>query len=315
MLRCVLAVAMTVVACDAAFAGPPFLRPGRVSIFRGPGRVSVNVASPWGGYSGTFPIPRGYDPYVYGRGYDGYVSPYGTYYNPQSGYVEHYLPPVHYPAELMYGPQAVRRFLGLDLPLAIPTPPLDAIAPPVAAAKPAVVEEGVEAGEPIELPPPRPRDSNAAAKERAAHFIAAGDNLFQEQKHQEALQRYKSAAQAAPDVASSYFRQGFALVATNRYSLAGDAFRRGLTLDPGWPSSEFRLDDVYGDAALAKRTHQDALANAALHDPENAELMFVLGVFLHFDGQADRAKKFFARAKELDGGRAASLDGFLATTP
>ena len=52
-----------------------------------------------------------------------------------------------------------------------------------------------------------------------------------------------------------------------------------------------------------------------MHDPGNADLMFVLGVFLHFDGQAERARKFFAKAKELDGGRAASVDGFLAATP
>jgi hypothetical protein len=313
MLRMVLALAGVVVAGDAAWAkGPPWVPPGQVKVFAGRGSVSVNVASPWGGFRGTFPISPAYDPFVHGRGHYGYVSPHGTYYNPQSGYVEHFLPPIHYPAELMYGPQAVRRFLGLDLPGAGPAPPV-IVAPP-AAAKPPVVEEGEEA-EAIELPPPKPRESNAASKERAAHFLAAGDNLFREQKHHEALQRYKSASQAAPDVASAYFRQAFALVATNRSPLAADAFRRGLALDPSWPSSEFRLDDLYGEAGLAKQAHQDALATAALHDPENADLMFVLGVFLHFDGQAERAQKFFAKARELDGARAASIDGFLAAAP
>jgi tetratricopeptide (TPR) repeat protein len=314
MSRYLLALVVAAAAGDSALAGPPFLRPGRVAVFGGPGSVSVNVASPWGGWHGTFPIPRGHDPFVHGRGYYGHVSPHGTYYEPKSGYVEHFLPPIYYPGELMYGPRAVRQFFGFDLPAAAPAPPI-VVAPPGAAAKPPAVEEGVEEGEPIELPAPKPRATNAASKERAAHFVTAGDNLFREQKHQEALQRYKSAAQAAPDVASAYFRQGFALVATNRYELAAEAFRRGLALDPGWPSSEFRLTEIYGDAALARQAHQDALAGAALHDPVNADLMFVLGVFLHFDGQAERAKKFFAKAKELDGGRAASVDGFLAAAP
>ncbi|MBW3597394.1 MAG: hypothetical protein KY475_08975 [Planctomycetes bacterium] len=268
----------------------------------GPGSFSLNIGSPYGGfhYHGAFPYPRHLDPYVYGRSYDGYVSPHGTYYNPQSRYTDYYLPPIHYPAELMYGPLAMRRFMGLDRA-------------PVPAAPPAVVAPADPAAE--ALPAPKVRESNLAARERAQHFLAAGDRLFREQKHHDALQRYKTAAEAAPDVADAYFRQGFALVATNRYDLAADGFRRGLALEPSWAESLFRLDELYGDADLAKQAHLDALARAALDNPNDADLMFVLGVFLHFDGQADRARRFFVRARELAGDAAPHLDGFLAAAP
>lgn len=300
MIRTML-LALAVLTAESAWAQPRRIlgsRLPRVSWFAGPGSVSVSVGSPYGGFSyhGDFPT---YGPYRYGWGYDGYVSPYGTYYNPQSGYVEHFLPPVHFPAELMYGPQAVRRFMGLDrVPPIVPTPP------------PVVVEK-MAAPEAL----PKPRASNLASRERARHFLSAGDQLFREQKHHDALQRYKSAAQAAPDLAETYFRQGFALVATNRFELAADSFRRGLTLAPDWPESSFRLDELYGEAALAKQAHIDALARAALAAPDDADLMFVLGVFLHFDGQTDRARRFFVRAQELTPGEATHLTGFLAAGP
>jgi tetratricopeptide (TPR) repeat protein len=300
MLRLALMAAVALVGAETAWGQ---IRP----LARARARIAATVPRPPWSYNG---YPRGFDVYVYGRGYNGYVSPYGVYYNPQAGYVEYYLPPIEYPAELMYGPQAVRRFLGLDQ-----------VTPPTVAARPVAPPEVAEGrapaaeGEAVELPAPKPRESNLASRERAQHFLSAGDGLFREQKHQEALQRYKSAAQAAPDLANAYFRQGFALLATNRYELAADAFRRGLELEPVWPSSGFRLEELYGEADLAKKAHQDALASAALNDPENAHLMFVLGVFLHFDGQPDRARKFFARAKELDARQAGSVDDFLAAAP
>ncbi len=299
MVRAILVVIFTLSATDLAWGQflhyPPL--GGRFELLGGPAGVSVNVDSPFGGfwYSGRFLPPRVYDPYVYRRSYYGYIEPYGTYYDPQSGYIEHYLPPIYYPGELMYGPQAVRRFFGLDR-----------IAPPVVVTP----RPGADVAPKIDAPP-RPRESNLAARQRAAHFLSAGDQLFREQKHHEALQRYKSAAQAAPDVADVYFRQGFALIATNRFTLAAEAFRRGLALEPDWPSSDFRLKDLYNGAELARKAHQDALASAALADPNNADLMFVLGVFLHFDDQQERAKKFIVRAKEL-GADATHLDGFLA---
>ena len=69
--------------------------------------------------------------------------------------------------------------------------------------------------------------------------------------------------------------------------------KRGLKLDPAWPKSNFDLDQLFGGNAAAKNAHLDALAAAVADKPADPDRLFVLGVFLHFDGQADRAATIF----------------------
>jgi len=94
-----------------------------------------------------------------------------------------------------------------------------------------------------------------------------------------------------------------------RYELALKALKRGLDLDPGWVRSDFRNDELYGPNQAAKRAHIDTLAKAATEGPEDPDLLFLLGVFLHFDGQADRAATFLQRADQL--GASAHVKAFL----
>src|SRR5205814_7224054 len=62
-----------------------------------------------------------------------------------------------------------------------------------------------------------PRVSNAESRRRAERLIAEGDELFRGQNFHAALQKYKAAASAAPDVAEALWRQGHALVATKNF--------------------------------------------------------------------------------------------------
>jgi tetratricopeptide (TPR) repeat protein len=230
-------------------------------------------------YPGVVPPPYGYDSYYYGAS-----SPYGIYYNPRANYADYYLPPLYAPAELNYGPQAMKQFMGLDRNLGLePFQPRPA---PVVVDKPA---------------PARPvvRESNLEARRRAGHFMTLGDSLFREQRHHDALQQYKKASEIAPDLTEAYFRQGHALVATTRYELAAAAFKRGAAIDPDWTRAGFQLDDLYADTRVAKTSHLETLAAAALAAPNDADLMFVLGVFLYFDGQPERSQKFFQRSAAL----------------
>jgi len=249
--------------------------------------------------------------YGYGRyGYD-YDCPFGV---PAYGYVRpsnyYILPPTHFPAELNYGPQAMKRFMGLS-----PNYPLvgnnnfapnnfgaNNFAPNIAPNNnlPRVVEK-----------PAGPRIANAETRERALKFQALGDNLFAKQKAHEALQQYKKATQTAPDLTSGYIRQGFALLATNRYELAATAFERGLSFDPGYVNSGFQLNEIYQENQIAKNGHLDGLARTALTGEANAELLFLVGAFLHFDGEPERAARFFTKAAELERGDAPHIDAFL----
>jgi tetratricopeptide (TPR) repeat protein len=277
--------------------------------------IGCNVwgGSPYGSFaysSGTFPLVCDYPPTAY------------------------ILPPLILPAEQLYGPQALDRFLGINRnavnPLvqqqAWPQPqllagPLNLGGGPMAggngvgqpggaiqpggAAQPGAAQPGAAQPDVLVLEKPDVRESNQAARERAGRFLQFGDALFAQQRYHEALQRYKSAAEAAPDLAEPYFRQAQALIATNRIDLAANAVKRALALDNDVTRNGFHLDDLYGDAQIAKTAHLDGLAQAALNRPGDPDPLLVLGLFLYYDGQQERSRQFFTRAAELLGANSA----------
>ena len=272
-----------------------------------------------------------------GSGYGGYYSYPGLYYEfGYPGYYGYYgYGPVYRPWEWDYGPlptmrmMAVQRaMLGVGTADALERERLELekaillreLAKRDAADRRAAGAGGADAGD---APEPdlrlgvdaaderaaprevfRPRASSIAARERALRLVMAGDAHWAEQQYQLALQQYKTAAGAARDLATPYLRQGMALIATRRYDLAADAFVRALDVDDAVPDSDFRLDTLYGDLRLAKNSHLESLAGRALENPDDARLLFVLGVFLHFDGEPERALKFFRKSAELSGGMA-----------
>ena len=241
-----------------------------------------------------YPFDYGYDPY-YAYPYPPY-PPYPPYY-----WRYPYVPPVYIPAEALYGPQAVKRFMGVDQMV------------PPAANPPIIVIRGGDDDDDGDHQPQEP--AQRAGSQRAVNlgwrFIGFGDAYFANQKYPDAYQRYKKAAEAAPTLASAYFRQGYALVAMGNYPQAAKVLKRGLELDPAWARSDFRNDELYGDNEPAKRAHLDALAQAAEENANDADLQFLLGVFLYFDGRPDSAAPFFQRAARLSVEGDAALRGFL----
>jgi hypothetical protein len=157
----------------------------------------------------------------------------------------------------------------------------------------------------------RIRTSNAEQKAKAGRFLGFGDGNFGKQKYLPAVERYKTAAQMAPDLAEPYFRQGYALVALGQYENAAKTFRRGLKIRSDWTDSPFRLDQIYGGARLAKTQHLENLAKAVEANPLDVNLLLTLGMQLFFDGQRDRASVFFARAAQLGGNEDRLLNDFL----
>lgn len=227
-------------------------------------------------YPYPYPVPYPYPPY------------YGDVY---------VLPPVWLPAESLYGPQAVRRFLGADDPRAA-RPNVNVIVPGGGAAGPEREKE------------PNLRGTGRESLDLAWRFIGFGDAHFENQKYADANQRYRKATDVAPQLADGFFRQGYALLALGRYDAAAKAFKRGLGLDAGWPKSNFRNDDLYGPNQAAKTAHLDALADAAAKQPKDGDLLFLVGLFLHFDGQQARARPFLQKAIQLAAGDDAHLRAF-----
>lgn len=223
-------------------------------------------------------------PYGYSVYYGGNPALYGwpPYYDSYSYYS--YLPPLYLPPDELFGPRAMQRFLGVD-GQAGPAP--NVILPPR------------DQSEPPEPKKASQRRTNTQSVAQGWRHIHLGDARFAEQKYAEANQRYRTASGSAPQLADAWFRQGLALLALGRYDQAVAAIKRGLKINPNWARSDFNLKELYGADPAAKNAHRDALAEAAEANPNDADPLFLLGVHLHFDGQAARARKFFDRAKEL----------------
>lgn len=252
--------------------------------------------------------------------YPSYAYPcYGTYYVPSANYVQYNLPPVYAPAEAVgFGPQAVKQFMGLDRqfglgPLVNQFQQAAPIQPPQVQPVPAQavpVQGAADAGNVFK----EVKFSNAESRQRANQYVGYGDALFQKQRFHEALQRYKTAAVSGPDLAEVFFRQGHAYVATNHFDLAAKAFKRAVSLSGDVHRDGFRLDDLYDDNKLAKTAHVETLARRALSDPTDADAFFMLGLYLHYDGQAERAKKFFQQAEKLSEADAGHVRPFTKQT-
>ena len=236
-----------------------------------------------GGYSHPpYPGDYGLDPY---------------YHHPRRRYWRYpYLPLIHIPAEHLYGPQALKRFLDFS-----PTYP--------APASPRAVL--VAGGDDENREEPARRATNQQAFDLGRRFIGFGDAHLAGGKYAEAYSRYKKAADAAPTLADAYFRQGFALIALGSYQQAAKVLKRGLEIAPDWPRSGFRVQELYGANAAAKTAHLGALSQAVVDQPHDADLPFVLGVLVHSRGEPDRAALLFERAARQTVGSDAHLRAFL----
>ena len=288
-----------------------------------PGFSQIQVHNPYSSHYNSL-TPIGGRNFSFGASYGGYspgffasglysYPPYGIYPPP---WVPFYRPMIYggiYPPFWglpgnQFGPQAVQRFIGGDnLP-----PPAAPAAAPAAAAPQAGAGFGVLAPNVAAAKGDnkRPRATNADARARSQRFIVLGDTHFNKQAYSDAYQRYKLAAQAAPDMGDGLLRQGFALVALGRYDSAARSFKRGLAMDPNWANSDFRLDTLYNDNGLAKAAHIKALVQEAARAP-SSDILFLLGLMLYFDGQPEQARPLFVRSRKLAGGNSAHLDGFL----
>jgi tetratricopeptide (TPR) repeat protein len=280
-----------------------------------PGEWGGYGYNPYAGYGYPYGYPSaysygGYQPYGYSGEYPSSYSPYLPYapYYPYSPYYA-FRSPIFMPAGAMFGLGPIQRMMGVD----------HWFNPPAAGGGAgARADLGAGGRDPTRklnrdgAPDDKPlaeRGTNSKATALAWRFIGFGDAHFGNQKYSDALDRYKKAAQSAPQVADAWFRQGLALAATGRYDAAVKTIKRGLEIKPDWAASDFSLNTLYGGDDAAKKAQLDAMAKAAEEQPANGDLMLLLGIHLHFDGQKDRAAPFFKRASEI-GGNDDAVKGF-----
>lgn len=257
-------------------------------------------------YFGSY--PGGYYSNYYGPGYGG-VSTSGTYYVPSTGYLSYSAPTTYQPAELAYGPQAVRQFLGMPRVQPEPASSLSTEAKVLAA-----LYKSKEASKSVASVADKVRTSNVDSRRRADQFLSQGDVYFKEQKYQQAAQRYKLAAEAAPDVAEAYWRLGHAYMASNRTDLAAGAFTRAMRTSGDLGRGGFSLKKLYGESHIARESHLESLAAEAMERMDDTQPLLVMAVSLHYAGETERAAKFFERVRQMAPEQVSLLAGFKTET-
>ncbi|MBI2804060.1 MAG: tetratricopeptide repeat protein [Planctomycetes bacterium] len=148
-----------------------------------------------------------------------------------------------------------------------------------------------------QVKPPAALPPKVDRRSEGEQLIDEGIASFRKREFGLALLRFRQAGEADPPGPRAGFYQAQANLAIGKYAQAADLLKDALRKNPDWPASNFRpKKDLYGDPAdlmnLRKRLEQ---AQAA--DPNDADLLFLLGYLSWFDGQRDEAVALFNRSR------------------
>lgn len=149
-------------------------------------------------------------------------------------------------------------------------------------------------------------------KRKSIRSQAQADEWFVKANYLQAFARYKQASSAAPDRPEPRFRMAVTLAAMREFGSAVDELKRLIRLDPGWPAHGDRLDDLFGaDHSISKNVLLHKVSAWVREDVRDPDRLFLMGVLLHFNEDADKAKTFFETASLLLGGDAEYVNAFL----
>ncbi|MGE3315836.1 MAG: hypothetical protein AB7O26_12050 [Planctomycetaceae bacterium] len=256
---------------------------------------------PWHGYRGGYATPGygsvsvrvapfpgfgfGFGPsYGYGYGY-GYGPPYvGNYYLPPES--APYYPPNYSPN--YYSPNYYHN--PYDNP---------------------VIQDGLREnadrwGQPVQPAPvvKAPRQVTPSSPEAVARSVRKqefGDTWLKKIDYVNAMSNYRSAVLIAPERAEPKFRLAFVLAAMGQHGEAVEEFKRGLEIDPSWPSSSPTYEELIGpENQLEKANIQHRAAEWVRRDVRDPNRLFLMGVLLHLD-RNEQSNVFFETAYRLAG--------------
>lgn len=172
-----------------------------------------------------------------------------------------------------------------EAPIPPPADPADMVRADGAGRAPAAVDVHRER---------RPTVSSVSAIRRALRSVSTGDDLFKRGEYLRAQSNYRNAIRYAPDLAETHLHYGFSLVATKKYKQAAEEFKKAIDFDPELVVSETRMTDFYEDPEVMHE-HLEGLAEYALDNRRQTDVLFAVGVCLHYIGETDRAVPFFER--------------------
>lgn len=167
---------------------------------------------------------------------------------------------------------------------------------------------------PVERLPRRfVKPSTDAAKIRSVRFEHSGDLHLQALEFDAAGRDYQDAMMTAQDRPEPYFRLALVEVASKHFSEAVRNLQLGLQLDADWPFTGPTLDELIGEQnRLPKLQLKQYVLDWVQQDIRDPDRLFLLGVLLHMDNDAERAAQLFETAARLDGLKQ-HLHAFLTT--
>ncbi len=140
--------------------------------------------------------------------------------------------------------------------------------------------------------------SEAEATRTLAQLEADARHAWQSRRYRDAADRYEELVEREPGRLGYWLRLGFSALDAQDWKRSLAAFRSAARLKGDLASDDFDLAVWYGDSSLKLR-QLDQVARAALRQPDNPDLWLLVGTFLWFDGQTDRASRFLAKAQDL----------------
>lgn len=169
---------------------------------------------------------------------------------------------------------------------------------------------------PVEQLPKRfIKPSSEAARLRSVRAQHQGDLHLQALDFDAAGRDYEDALLTAQDRPEPYFRLAIVEAIRRDYSGAVQNLKLGLQLDPDWPHTAPTLDELFGDRnRLPKTEFKSHVLEWVREDIRDPDRLFLLGVLLHIDHDADRAAQLFETAARL-GGMKQHLHAFLTEPP
>lgn len=141
------------------------------------------------------------------------------------------------------------------------------------------------------VPPADPKDL-AVFHVRLARFA------FADEQYGRAAEQLAFAIAATPADPVPYFLLAQVRTATGDYAGAVAAIRDGMTRDPDWPVSTFRVRELYGRFPARFDDHFAELKAVSAANPGDPTLAFLVGYHLWFLGDKADAAKLFRRAAE-----------------
>ena len=141
--------------------------------------------------------------------------------------------------------------------------------------------------------------SSPAARLRSLEHQARGDQRLRDQKWSEARAAYRAAVDAAPDRAEAHLRLGMSLVTIQSFEPAIRELKRAVFIDPTIPTSGNQSKILFGpESALVRSSIISKVTDWVREDYRDSDRLFVLGVLLHFEGDA-RGREFFEAARRM----------------